>query len=61
MAVITKRPEARPPYEAYARIMGVFAGGLAVERDRSRWFAFPLAGSVWWTKARDQAAVKGHG
>jgi len=30
MAVITKRPEARPPYEAYARIMGVFAGGLAL-------------------------------
>ena len=30
MAVITKSPEVRPPYEAYARIMGVFAGGLAV-------------------------------
>ena len=30
MAVRTKRPEVRPPYEAYARIMGVFAGGLAV-------------------------------
>ena len=29
MAVITKSPEARPPYEAYARIMGVFAGRLA--------------------------------
>ena len=30
MAARTKRPEVRPPYEAYARIMGVFAGGLAV-------------------------------
>jgi Protein of unknown function (DUF1360) len=30
MAARTKRPEVRPPYKAYARIMGVFAGGLAV-------------------------------
>lgn len=30
MAARTERPEVRPPYEAYARIMGVFAGGLAV-------------------------------
>ncbi|MDX6400740.1 MAG: hypothetical protein QOF27_1346 [Gaiellaceae bacterium] len=30
MAVTTERSQARPPYEAYAKIMGVFAGGLAV-------------------------------
>ena len=30
MAVVTERSEVRPPYEAYAKIMGVFAGGLAV-------------------------------
>jgi hypothetical protein len=30
MAVVTERSKPRPPYEAYATIMGVFAGGLAV-------------------------------
>ena len=30
MAVRTRKTQCRPPYEAYARIMGVFAGGLAV-------------------------------
>jgi hypothetical protein len=27
---VTQPPEVRPPYEAYVRIMGVFAGGLAL-------------------------------
>jgi hypothetical protein len=30
MAVVTERSKAGAPYEAYATIMGVFAGGLAV-------------------------------
>src|SRR2546421_6696381 len=30
MAVVTERPVGRPPYEAYATIMGIFVGGLAV-------------------------------
>jgi hypothetical protein len=30
MAVVTERPAPRPPYRAYATIMGVFAGGLAL-------------------------------
>jgi hypothetical protein len=30
MAVVTDRPTARPPYRAYATIMGAFAGGIAV-------------------------------
>jgi hypothetical protein len=30
MAVVTDRPVRQPPYEAYAKIMGVFVGGLAV-------------------------------
>jgi hypothetical protein len=29
MAVVTDRPVRQPPYEAYAKIMGVFVGGLA--------------------------------
>jgi hypothetical protein len=30
MAVVTDQPVRQPPYEAYAKIMGVFVGGLAV-------------------------------
>jgi hypothetical protein len=30
MAVVTERAVANPPYEAYARIMGVFVGGLGL-------------------------------
>lgn len=30
MTVMTERPTARPPYEAYATIMGVFVGGLGL-------------------------------
>jgi hypothetical protein len=30
MAVTTERPTARPPYQAYAPITGVFVGGLGV-------------------------------
>jgi uncharacterized protein DUF1360 len=30
MAVVTERPTAQPPYEAYATIMGIFVGGLGL-------------------------------
>src|SRR3954465_11317785 len=33
---VTQRPDVPPPYEAYARIMGVFAGGLAVAGSVAR-------------------------
>ncbi len=36
MAVVTERPTARPPYEAYATIMGVYAGGLALTGGLAR-------------------------
>ena len=36
MAVRTKRPEVLPPYEAYARIMGVFVEGDPREPDHER-------------------------
>ena len=36
MAVVTDRPTERPPYEAYAKIMGGFVGGLAVAGGLAR-------------------------
>ena len=36
MAVMTERARARPPYEAYAAIMGVFVGGLGLAGAAAR-------------------------
>jgi hypothetical protein len=36
MAVVTERRVDRPPYQAYATIVGVFAGGLAVAGGLAR-------------------------
>jgi hypothetical protein len=36
MDVVSDRPVTRPPYEAYATIMGVFVGGIAVAGGLAR-------------------------
>jgi len=36
MDVVTERSQARPPYRAYATIMGVYAGGLALSGAAAR-------------------------
>jgi adenine/guanine phosphoribosyltransferase-like PRPP-binding protein len=36
MDVVTERPQTRPPYHAYAAIMGVYAGGLALAAAAAR-------------------------
>jgi hypothetical protein len=36
MAVVTDRPTSKPPHQAYATIMGVFVGGLAVAGGLAR-------------------------
>src|SRR5436309_10500148 len=36
MAVVTERSSTRPPYQAYATIVGVFAGGLALAGGLAR-------------------------
>jgi hypothetical protein len=51
MAAGTKRLEVRPPYEAYARIMGVFAGGLAVAGGVAR--RRPRPACQTWLKATE--------
>src|SRR5919198_1432801 len=38
MGVVTERPTGRPPYEAYATITGVYAGGLALAGLAARAF-----------------------
>jgi hypothetical protein len=38
MAVVTDRPKASPPYEAYAAITGVFVGGLGLAGLAARAF-----------------------
>jgi hypothetical protein len=36
MDVVTERSQMRPPYQAYAAIMGVYAGGLALAAAAER-------------------------
>jgi adenine/guanine phosphoribosyltransferase-like PRPP-binding protein len=36
MDVVTERSQTRPPYQAYAAIMGVYAGGLALAAAAAR-------------------------
>ena len=38
MTVVAERSRSSPPYEAYAAIMGVFAGGLGVAGLAARIF-----------------------
>jgi hypothetical protein len=47
MAVITERAARRPPYEAYAVITGVFAGGLALAGGLARLLGRDVREHTW--------------
>jgi len=47
MAVMTERPATHPPYQAYATIVGVFAGGLALAGGLARGLGRDLRDYTW--------------
>lgn len=57
MAATTKRPVSRPPREAYATIMGVFVGGVAVAGGLARLFGRDPREHSWLDLAALSAAT----
>ena len=57
MAVITDRPLSHPPQEAYATIMGVFVGGLAVAGSLARLLGRDPREHTWLDLAALSAAT----
>ena len=57
MAVTMERSKVRPPYEAYARIMGLFAGGLAVAGGVARLLGRDPREQTWLDLATLSAAT----
>ena len=57
MAVVTHPPTARPPYRAYATIMGAFAGGIAVAGGLARMLGRDPRDQSWLDLATLSAAT----
>jgi hypothetical protein len=57
MAVVTDRPTSHPPAEAYATIMGVFVGGLAVAGGLARLLGRDPREHTWLDLAALSAAT----
>jgi hypothetical protein len=57
MDVVTERSEARPPYRAYATIMGVYAGGLALSGAAARLLGRDPRDQTWLDLATLSAAT----
>ena len=57
MAVVTHAPAARPPYRAYATIMGAFAGGIAVAGGLARMLGRDPRDQSWLDLATLSAAT----
>jgi hypothetical protein len=56
MDVVTERPQARPPYRAYAAITGVYAGGLALAGAAARLLGRDPRDQTWLDLATLSAA-----
>ncbi len=57
MDVVTERSQARPPYQAYAAIMGVYAGGLALAGAAARLLGRDPRDQTWFDLAALSAAT----
>jgi hypothetical protein len=57
MDVVTERSQARPPYRAYATIMGVYAGGLALSGAAARLLGRDPRDLTWLDLATLSAAT----